>query len=152
MSRRSAAPKPSLETIAGECLANQSRLISRGISGIYDDHLRPTGLRVSQMVVLVAAGRHRGVTPRVLSHRLCMDRSTLSRNVDRLVARGWLETVPGDDARSHGLRLTAAGRNLLGRAAPLWRKAQRKVQSILGERDAATLGRVGERLRAADVS
>jgi DNA-binding MarR family transcriptional regulator len=48
-------------------------------------------------------------------------------------ANGWLEEVPGDDARVHSYHLTAAGRALLEKAIPAWRVAQEKAQRLLGD-------------------
>jgi DNA-binding MarR family transcriptional regulator len=64
---------------------------------------------------------------------LHLDISTLSRNVERMKARGWLEVVPDDDGRSQPFRLTARGRNLLEKAVPAWSEAQRRVKKFLGD-------------------
>jgi DNA-binding MarR family transcriptional regulator len=63
---------------------------------------------------------------------LHLDDSTLSRNLERMRANGWLEAVVTDDARVHSYRLTEAGRALLDRAIPAWRRAQTKAQHLLG--------------------
>jgi DNA-binding MarR family transcriptional regulator len=48
-------------------------------------------------------------------------------------ANGWLEEVAGDDARVHSYRLTEAGRSLLDKSIPAWRRAQRKALRLLGD-------------------
>jgi DNA-binding MarR family transcriptional regulator len=63
---------------------------------------------------------------------LQLDDSTLSRNLERMRAKGWLEEVPADDARVHSYRLTEAGRALLEKAIPAWRSAQREAKRLLG--------------------
>lgn len=125
--------------MAGECLAARVRLINRAITGMYDELLRPHGLRVSQMSILVAVTCRGLVKPTDLGRGLCLEKSTLSRNVDRMVHMGWLEVAPGEDGRSQQLRITAKGKRLLAKAAPAWRQAQRKARAILGEQGATAV-------------
>ncbi len=125
--------KPSIDTIAAECLAVRMRMLNRVVTNIYDDALRPLGLKVSQMNILVATAKMGMARPAEVCHRLHLDASTLSRNVERMKARGWLEVVPDEDGRAQPFRLTAQGRKLLQKAAPAWQKAQRKARAILGD-------------------
>ena len=122
----------SVEQIAGECLALRMRMLNRVISKLYDDALRPLGLKGSQMTILVAAQKVGVVRPIDLCQRLHLDVSTLSRNVDRMKARGWLETVPDEDGRAQPFRLTHQGRQLLRQAIPAWNGAQQKAKTLLG--------------------
>jgi DNA-binding MarR family transcriptional regulator len=77
-----------------------------------------------------------------------LDPSTLSRNVERMRAKGWLEVVPGEDARTQPFRLTAQGRRLLERAVPAWEQAQRQAGELLGEDGVALLTRAAGKLGA----
>ena len=43
--------------IAGQCLAVRVRLLNRTITAIYDDALRPLGLTVGQLNILVVVRR-----------------------------------------------------------------------------------------------
>ena len=106
------------DTIAGECIAVRMRMLNRVVTNIYDDALRPLGVKVSQMNILVAAGRMGTARPAEVCERLLLDVSTLSRNVERMKARGWLEVIPDDDGRAQPFRLTNEGRTLLQQAAP----------------------------------
>ena len=117
-----ARAKPTIDTIAGECIAVRLRMLNRVVTNIYDEALRPLGLKVSQMNILVAAAKMGTARPAEISERLHLDVSTLSRNVERMKARGWLEVVPDDDGRAQPFRLTAQGRKLLEKAAPLTTK------------------------------
>jgi DNA-binding MarR family transcriptional regulator len=125
-------PNPKIDTIARECLVTRARVLSRVVTGIYDDALRPLGLKASQMSILVAAAKMGLARPVKVCSILRLDPSTLSRNVERMRARGWLEVVEGDDARSQPFRLTAAGRRLLERAIPAWEGAQKRALRELG--------------------
>jgi DNA-binding MarR family transcriptional regulator len=70
--------------------------------------------------------------PSELCEHLHLDVSTLSRNVERMRTRGWLEVVPDDDGRSQPFRLTPRGRKLLEKALPAWSKSQQQVKKVLG--------------------
>src|SRR3989441_4240081 len=105
-----------IDKIAGECIAVRLRMLNRIITNIYDDALRPLDLRVSQMNILVAAAKMRTARPAAVCEHLHLDVSTLSRNVERMKGRGWLEVVPDKDGRSQPFRLTPQGRNLLEKA------------------------------------
>jgi DNA-binding MarR family transcriptional regulator len=126
--------KKSIDKIAGECIAVRMRMLNRTVTNIYDQALRPLGVRVSQMNILVATGRLGLARPAEICERLHLDTSTLSRNVDRMRARGWLEVVSEDDGRAQPFRLTNAGRKLLEKAFPVWKIAQRQTKDLLGEK------------------
>src|SRR6184192_4824772 len=119
--------------IAGECIAVRLRMLNRIITNIYDNTLRPLDLKVSQMNILVAAAKMGTARPLEVCEYLHLDVSTLSRNVERMKARGWLEVVPDEDGRSQPIRLTPQGRKLLEKAVPAWREAQQQVKKVLGD-------------------
>jgi DNA-binding MarR family transcriptional regulator len=121
-----------IDKIAGECIAVRLRMLNRVITNIYDNALRPLDMKVSQMNILVAAATMGAVRPLEVCEYLQLDVSTLSRNVDRMKARGWLEVVPDKDARSQPFRLTPQGRKLLEKAVPAWSEAQQQVKKVLG--------------------
>ncbi len=124
--------KPLIDTIAGECIAVRLRMLNRVVTNIYDDALRPLDLKVSQMNILVATAKMEIARPAVICDRLQLDVSTLSRNVERMKARGWLEVVADEDGRAQPFKLTAEGENLLRKAGPAWKKAQKQAKALLG--------------------
>src|SRR6058998_3884207 len=122
-----------VDKIAEECIAVRLRTLNRVITNIYDHALRPLDLKVSQMNIIVAAASMGTARPLEVCEYLQLDVSTLSRNVERMKARGWLEVVPDEDGRSQPFRLTPQGRKLLEKAVPAWREAQQQVKKILGD-------------------
>src|SRR6478736_5956238 len=108
------------------------RLLNRVVTKAYDDSLRALGLRTAQQTILVAISIMKTPTPTQIERRLSLDKSTVSRNVERMQRRGWVEFVPGEDARSHYLKLTAKGTILLRASAAAWEQAQKKVAVLLG--------------------
>jgi DNA-binding MarR family transcriptional regulator len=121
-----------IDKIASECIAVRLRMLNRVVTNIYDDALRPLDLKVSQMNILVAAAKMGTARPMEVCGHLHLDVSTLSRNVERMKARGWLEVVPDEDGRSQPFRLTPLGRKLLEKAIPAWSAAQQQVKKALG--------------------
>jgi DNA-binding MarR family transcriptional regulator len=135
-----------VERVAASCIAVRLRLLNRVVTNLYDEALRPLGLKVSQMNVLVVAAKLGVARPAQVGELLHLDVSTLSRNVDRMMARGWLEAVPEEDARTQPFRLTERGRRLLERAIPAWEKAQRQAAELLGGPGVAVLEEAAKRL------
>jgi DNA-binding MarR family transcriptional regulator len=128
----SAKANNSIDAIARDCLAVRVRLLNRVITNLYDAALRPLGLKVSQMNVLVVAAKLGLARPAQVCKILHLDASTLSRNVERLLTKGWLEIAPDDDGRSQPFRVTPEGRKVLEEALPVWQEAQRQASAILG--------------------
>ena len=79
-----------VKLVGPECLGSTARLLSRVISGVYDDALAKVGLKVSQFSLLNAITNNKDAGPAELAKSLAMDESTLSRNVARMCIRGWL--------------------------------------------------------------
>jgi DNA-binding MarR family transcriptional regulator len=135
-----------VDAIACRCIGARVRLVNRVITGMYDNALRPLGVKASQFNILVVAGRLGLARPAEVCSTLRLDTSTLSRNVERMRAQGWLEVVPSEDAREQPFRLTTQGKRLLERAAPAWKKAQQEAERLLGEDGMALLGKLAEKL------
>ena len=117
----------------GDCIATRLRLATRVVTKVYDDALRPFGLTVSQMALLAVAADRGALRQAEVCTQFQFDDSTLSRNLDRMRANGWLEEVVEADARVHTHRLTESGKVLLERVMPAWRGAQRRANELLGE-------------------
>jgi len=118
--------------VSANCLGLRARVVERVVSSIFDRQLRPLGLRNTQVTVLTAIAKAEFATPRALGQALDLEKSTVSRTLDRMIERGWVETVEVEDARSYGVRLTSAGEETLLEAYPAWRTAQREVEALLG--------------------
>jgi DNA-binding MarR family transcriptional regulator len=121
------------ELMAQECLIVRLRMLNRVVTNIYDDALRSLGMKASQLNVLVVAAMRGPIRPAEICECLQLDASTLSRNVERMKAKGWLEVVPEEDGRAQPIQLTTQGRRLLQQAMPAWEQAQEAVREMLGE-------------------
>lgn len=115
----------------GHCLNYRLRRAARMTAKAYDDALRPSGIRNTQFT-LVAALQHLGETSiGALAETLATDSTTLTRNLDILVRRGFVEDVKVEDGRVRMARLTAAGVTVYETALPLWRGVQSRLLATL---------------------
>lgn len=135
-----------LSDIGSSCVAYQMRILSRVISGLYDKALAPLRLKGSQLNVLATLANQGPMAPTDLCAVLRMDKSTLSRNVNRMGKRGWLAVRPGEDNRAHMVEMTAKGTKLLRDASPLWRTAQAEATRRLGKEGLAALHTLTQKL------
>jgi DNA-binding MarR family transcriptional regulator len=136
----------SIDTIAKSCIAVRLRLLNRVVTNLYDDALRPLGLKVSQLNILIVTAKLGLARPAQVCDILQLDASTLSRNVKPLQAHGWLEVVPDEDARAQPFRLTAQGKRLIEKAVPAWQEAQRQATELLGDEGIALLDRAAKKV------
>jgi DNA-binding MarR family transcriptional regulator len=128
--------------MASECIGTRVRLLNRIVTKAYDDSLRPLGLRTAQQTILVAISLMKTPTPRQIERRLSLDKSTVSRNVERMQRRGWVDSVSGEDGRSHYLKLTAKGEHLLRESGAAWERAQKKMALSIGKDGVTALSRI----------
>ena len=143
-------PATSIDTIAKTCIAGRLRLLNRVVTNIYDDALRPFGIKISQGNILILAGKLGVAHPVQVCEALQLDISTLSRNVELMRKNGWLEDVPSDDARSRPFRLTTEGKRLIERAIPAWEKAQAEARDLLGDDVVLLLNQAAKRASASN--
>jgi DNA-binding MarR family transcriptional regulator len=126
-------PATTVESIANCCIAGRLRLVNRVVTNLYDEALRPLGLKLSQGNILAVTAKFGVVRPAEVCNLLQLDTSTLSRTVERMVSNGWLEILSDEDGRLHPFRLTDQGKRLMEKAIPAWEKAQNKARTLLGD-------------------
>src|SRR5881296_2964453 len=114
------------------CVCNTLRMVTRAVTQLYDDGLRPSGLRVTQFSILAAIARMGEANLRVLEDTLAIDQTTLTRSLNLLARDGVIERASHPDGRIKAMRLTSKGRRALEVARPLWAHAQGKVLGELG--------------------
>jgi DNA-binding MarR family transcriptional regulator len=139
--KKEKAPRTVAEQIAEECIAARLRALARVVTRIFNQALRSYGLTINQMNILAAVsylGQARGQD---VCRALHLEKSTLSRDLERMRANGWIESLPGDDGRTSLLRVTPAGGKLLEKTAPAWRQAQQEAEELLGKEHSAGLAR-----------
>jgi DNA-binding MarR family transcriptional regulator len=116
------------------CLCSNFRRASRAMTQLYEEALRPAGLRNSQFTILQVLQRAGEVTHGRLGEILAMDSTTLTRTLAIMLGHKWISERRGDDKRERWLRLAKDGETQLKRALPAWEKVQSQVRHKLGEK------------------
>ena len=115
------------------CACFNIRKAARAVTQLYDDMLRPTGLRTTQLTLLMLLRGHGPMSINRLADAAVTDRTTLTRNLAILEERELVRIRLGEDARVRVAELTEAGDEAVEAAFPLWQKAQALVTSRMGE-------------------
>lgn len=132
--------------MARECLGTRVRVLSRTITRIFDEHFRPFDVTGAQLWLLGAMGYFGPKSPSELARALSMDKSTLSRNIQRLTERGWVVIGDPESGRGQVVSLSGTGAELLVTIQPAWAAAQAEVRTVLGGDEADVLRQLGNRL------
>lgn len=128
-----------IRSMSRQCVAVRIRLLSRMVTNIYDSALSPFGVKLNQMSILVLVYLAGEIGYDSLCKRLKMEKSTASRNVERLKKKGWLDIVSVKDERKKFLKVTPAGKELLGQVHEVWKEAQLKAVELLGDKETEAL-------------
>ena len=115
------------------CMCASFRRASRALTQLYDEALRPVGLRATQFTILQALSLAGEVSQGGLAQILAMDSTTLTRTLRIMGREGWIAERRGEDRRERLLRLAKAGRHQFSRALPSWEKAQAQLGRQLGD-------------------
>jgi len=121
------------------CTNLKLRQLSRVVTRHYDSFVAATGLKNTQYSLLSHVVLLGPIRPSDLAQRMRLDASTLTRNLQPLIAQGWLRQGPGDDARSRLVEATEAGRVKRAEAQRAWKQAQLALNARLGSERVAAL-------------
>jgi DNA-binding MarR family transcriptional regulator len=114
-----------LALLGVNCVCSNLRRAARAVTNYYDSLLGPlSGLRVSQVSVLVVLYLTGPQTINELAEKLALDRTTLGRNLRPIAHQGLLTLASGSDQRTRTVTLTAQGEEILLRVLPQWEQAQ----------------------------
>ena len=116
------------------CVSGQLMRLERIVAKRYRKHLAKYGLtnsQLSMMLMLFASGPMKRTE---LAQSMALERSSVSRNLNRLVASGVVHI-----SLSGKVFVTSQGSALLERLMPAWGRAMREVHDALGEQGRAAL-------------
>jgi DNA-binding MarR family transcriptional regulator len=117
-----------------QCMVSNTRMAARAITRRYDAYLRPFGVTATQFSLLGSVSEMPGATVSEIAEARGFDRTTLTRNLDRLAASGLVATRHPGRGNGRISEITPRGRALIEEALPLWRKAQAEMRSELSSR------------------
>ena len=120
------------EATSATCISTRVRQLSRIITRVYDDGLRPLGITASQFTLLTQLAMQDAITAVEIGQSLDIEKSTLSRNLKRLLALGHLTMDPPAGRRGRGLHLTPKGQAVIQKGYPVWKDAQHRCVRVMG--------------------
>ena len=131
--------------IKTECLAFRIRVLSRVVTNLYDKWLRPLGITANQTTILAMLSLVGKASPGDVCKALVMEKSTVSRNLDRMKKKGWIAVA----GRSEGntITVTPEGQELLVAMHDRWQSAQAEVARLLGDDGINSVLAIHETLR-----
>ncbi len=132
MTKKTPIQKLYLE-VAGVCACRKMRETSRKITRMYDESLRPAGIKATQFTMLAVVTRNDEATLTELAETLGMERTTLSRNLKPLERGGLVKISAEGYRRARSVNVTNKGVVVMEKALPLWRSAQKSQKRRLGD-------------------
>jgi DNA-binding MarR family transcriptional regulator len=120
------------------------RRTARALTQMYEEALRPLGLRATQWTILQALSRAGEVSQGRLGQMLAMDSTSLTRTLAIMRRAGWISEQRGEDRRERRIRLSSAGQAKLQRATPVWENVQSRLRKMLGKREWENLLQVAQ--------
>src|ERR687896_523796 len=85
------------------CACFNLRKVARAVTHLYDETLRPAGLRATQFSLLIAARMAGPVSLTHLAELTVMDRTTLTRNLELLQKQELIDVAAGGGKRTPDL-------------------------------------------------
>ena len=117
------------------CNCINLRRASQSLTEVYDKILAPSGLKISQFLLLKNIKSLGPVSVSSLALEIRLDRTTIVRNLKPLEEKDLVIDTATKGARNRQLKLTDKGLEILQIAAPLWVEAQNFIEQYLGKED-----------------
>jgi DNA-binding MarR family transcriptional regulator len=131
----SKAPDVSFDTtllVRDTCLCLHVQRAARALARRFDEALSPLDLTNGQFSLMMSLNRPVPPNMSAVASLLAMDRTTLTAALKPLERRGLVDvTADPQDRRSRLMRLTPAGRALLSRAVPTWKRVHKAIEGLV---------------------
>jgi DNA-binding MarR family transcriptional regulator len=114
-----------------QCMVSNSRMAARAITRRYDAYVRPFGITSTQLSLLGALKMMPGRTVSELAEARGFDRTTLTRNLDKLEAMGLVGSKAPERGNGRISKVTPKGEALIDDLLPAWRQAQAEMRDLL---------------------
>jgi DNA-binding MarR family transcriptional regulator len=135
------------KAMADECIAVRVRFVGRVVTSLYDRALRNLDIKVNQASILVFITTHGDSGPGDIGKALQMEKSTVSRNLDRMRKKGWIGIGDRDEGPSQVVQVTEKGNKLLIAVHREWQKAQESARKLLGAEGVRSVNTLFDTLR-----
>lgn len=127
------------------CVGSRIRMMSRIADNHYRKHLKGTGVTEFQLNLLLVLYTTGEIEQSEIGKMLCLDRSSVSRNLDKLIKQGWV-LKRGTPTRPLVV-LSPEGEKKVQELLPKWEKAMDELHELLGEEGMALIGQLEKRIR-----
>jgi DNA-binding MarR family transcriptional regulator len=134
-----ANPKPNMAAAPVGCTNLKLKQASRLVARHYEAFVAPTGLKATQYSLLSHVVKLGPLRAGELAAAMRLDASTLSRNLQPLLDKGYAQVQAGADARSRIVQATPEGEALRATAQRAWKRAQLALNDKLGVERVAAL-------------
>lgn len=135
-----------MKPIKMPCYCGSIRQASRIVTQLYDQALKPSGMKITQFGIIRILDGYPGLTTGELAGALAMDSTTLTRTLKIIQDNGWIVATPGDDRRERHWTVTETGKARLDEALPLWKSAQKEFEQMAADVDLDGLRRTAYHL------
>ncbi len=113
------------------CAVTNLRKLTRLTTNQFNEKIKPTGMRTTQICVLLAIGKERGKPLSMYAEELGMDLSTLARSIETLEKSGFVMLKAGK-RRERLAHLSAEGEKKIAEVYPFWQAAQAEFIAAFG--------------------
>ena len=107
-----------------QCVCTAARRRSRDLTRTFEKAMRGSGVRGTQFTLLATLVQTGPIPTTRLAEFQGLERTTLTRNLSRLVRDGFVQIHEGEDRRVRKVAITPTGEEAARRAFPFWKKAQ----------------------------
>ena len=107
-----------------QCVCTAARRRSRELTRLFEKAMRGSGVRGTQFTLLATLVQTGPLPTTRLADFQGLERTTLTRNLARLVRDGFVRIDEGEDRRVRKVAITPAGEEAARRAYPFWKKVQ----------------------------
>lgn len=114
-----------------ECIGSRLRGLSRQVDSIYRSHLEGTDVTVNQLNIMFALYKTGEIEQIEIGRILNLERSSLSRNLTRLVDQNFIEKVGAVNRPK--IALTEFGINKVKELLPIWEKTMDELHELINE-------------------
>ena len=114
------------------CKCIHLRKASNNLTKIYDSALIKVGLKITQFSTLKNIQKLGKTNIRDLSYLLELDRTTVLRNIEKLIKMNLVSYKDEQNSKNKIIQLTTVGKSKLREAIIIWEETQHKYIKALG--------------------
>ncbi len=122
-----------------ECIGSRVRALSRKIDRIYRKHLANSGVTENQLSIMMALHETGLIEQKQISELLSLEKSSLSRNLVRLVQCAYVKKT--GEVNRPVIQLTDLGLKKVQELTPHWENAMNEINVLMTDKDKAAFDR-----------